>query len=429
MLPISTSPGPRSQRAPSHELMDSTQPPNPFALPDELVDRTAESRMVLLVLDGVGGLPAPGSGLTELEAANTPNLDALAARSSLGMQTPVAPGVTPGSGPGHLALFGYDPVVHRVGRGLLSALGVGLPLQRGDVAARLNLATFDSAGNVTDRRAGRPPDELGRRIVEKVASEWTAPPGIEVILKPVKEHRAVLVLRGADLDARIDDTDPQETGVPPLRAQATDPAADRTASMVQDLVDQARDILADEDQVHGFLARGFARFDGFPSLHDRFGLSSLVIAKYPMYRGVARLVGMEVGDVPGSDEETVSLVESYWGQYDFTFAHFKAPDARGEDGNFDAKVASIEAIDALIPRVVDLDPDVLLVTGDHSTPANMAMHSWHHVPVLLASKWARPTASVFGESSCRGGDLGFLLGKDLMSLMLAHAGRLEKYGA
>jgi len=402
---------------------------SPFSLPDALVDRTATTRIVLLVLDGVGGLPHPESGLTELESAYTPNLDELAARSSLGMQTPVGPGVTPGSGPGHLALFGYDPVAHQVGRGLLSALGVGLGLRQGDVAARLNLASFDADGRVTDRRAGRVSDDEGKRVVEKVAAAWTAPDGVEVTLKHVKEHRAVLVLRGDGLDASIHDTDPQETGVPALAVTPADPAARRTATMVADLLAQASSLLQDEAAVHGFLARGFARFDGFPSLQDRFGLSGVVFAKYPMYRGVARLVGMTVEGVPGSDEETVGLLESYWGKYDYSFLHFKAPDARGEDGDFDAKVAAIEAVDALVPRVMALQPDVVLVTGDHSTPATMKAHSWHHVPVLLASRWCRPTAAEFSERACRSGDLGWVAGKDLMSLVLAHASRLDKFGA
>lgn len=400
-----------------------------FVLPDAIVDRTADSRIVLMVLDGLGGLPHPDHQRTELEAASTPNLDALAGRSSLGMQIPVGPGITPGSGPGHLALFGYDPVRYQVGRGLLSALGVGLELQEGDVAVRLNLASLDAAGNVTDRRAGRPSDDVGRRVVAKLREGIEAPPGVEVILEPVKEHRAVLVLRGEGLHAAIDDTDPQETGVPPLPARATSPEAEATATMVQGIIDQARALLVDEERVHGVLARGFARFDGFPSFEGRFGLRGVAIAKYPMYRGVARLVGMLPGGVPVDDEGTVELAEQHFNDFDFLFLHFKAPDARGEDGDFDAKVAAIEAIDALVPRVTALNPDVLLVTGDHSTPAACAAHSWHHVPVLLASKWARPTAPEFGEAFCRLGDLGTVRGMDLMSLALAHAGRLEKFGA
>lgn len=401
-----------------------------IVLPDAQVSRDPDGgRIVLVVLDGLGGLPRAGTGKTELETARTPNLDALAGRGSLGMLTPVAPGITPGSGPGHLALFGYDPVRCLIGRGVLSALGIGFPLREGDVAARLNLASFDDEGNVADRRAGRPSDEEGRRVVETVADTVEAPDDVELFLRHVKEHRAVLVLRGEGLGAEIDDTDPQETGVPPDPPRARGEASRRTADIVVDLLEEARATLAGEEAVHGFLSRGFARYEPYPSLGERFGLRAAALARYPMYRGVARLVGMEIPAVPGSDEEAVALLEESWGEFDFSFIHFKAPDARGEDGDFDARVDAIEAADALMPRIAALEPRVLAVTGDHSTPAAYRAHSWHAVPTLLASPWARPTASDFGESACRGGDLGAVRGRDLMSLMLAHAGRLEKFGA
>ena len=400
-----------------------------FTVPDDLVVRDGDGgRIVLMVMDGIGGLPGPG-GRTELEAARTPNLDRLATQSSLGILDPVAPGVTPGSGPGHLSLFGYDPLVWRIGRGALSALGIGFDLRPGDLAVRLNLATLDTSGNVMDRRAGRPPDAEGERIVAKMQAEVTAPDGVQIWLRPVKEHRAVLVVRGSDLWADLEDTDPQETGVPPLPVTATDPRAEATARLVQDLLGQAREAIAGEPVINGILARGFARHDGIPSLRERFGLRSTVIAKYPMYRGVARLVGMTVDGVPGDDAETVRMLSDAWGRFDYHFLHFKATDARGEDGDFDAKVAAAEAIDALVPEVLALEPDVLIVTGDHSTPATYAAHSWHGVPVLISSPWCRPTATAFGECECRTGDLGRFRGKELMSLALAHAGRLEKYGA
>jgi 2,3-bisphosphoglycerate-independent phosphoglycerate mutase len=399
-----------------------------FTIPDDLIDPSGGGRIVLVVMDGVGGLPGP-DGKTELEAARTPNLDGLAAKASLGMMDPVAPGVTPGSGPGHLALFGYDPVTFRIGRGTLSALGVGFDLRRGDVAFRLNLATLDGAGNIVDRRAGRPSDEEGQRIVDKVRAALKPPSGIECVLLPVKEHRAVMILRGRGLSGEIEDTDPQETGVPPLQPTAVDPSAERTAAVVSSLLDQAQAALVGEERVHTLLARGFSLYERLPSITERFGLRGVAIAKYPMYRGVARLVGMTIDGVPADDEETVAMLEEKFGDYDFHFLHFKATDARGEDGDFQAKVAAIEAIDALFPRIEACTPDVLIVTGDHSTPASYAAHSWHPVPVLLASQWTRPHATGFGESSCRGGDLGHFPGRDLMAHALAHAGRLEKFGA
>lgn len=399
-------------------------------LPEDQVDRSpGRGRIVLLVMDGLGGLPHPDTGATELETARTPNLDALASRASLGMMEPVAPGITPGSGPGHLSLFGYDPTRWVIGRGALSALGVGLELAPGDIAARLNLATFDDEGHVADRRAGRPSDDEARRVVEKIRAALEAPARTEVELVPEKEHRVVLRIRGDGLDADLTDTDPLETGVPDLPCAATEPGSEHAAEVVRAILAQVRDILADEPVMNGFLARGFARYEHIPSILDRFGLEGVAMAKYPMYRGVARMVGMTVDGVPSSNAETAALLEGHWGGYDFYFLHFKDTDTRGHDGDFQGKVAAIEEVDALLPHITALEPDVLMVTGDHSTPATYREHSWHHVPTLVASGWARPTAATFGESACRGGDLGVIHGTHLMPLALAHAGRLVKYGA
>lgn len=401
----------------------------PTRLPDDVVLRGPGGTIALLVLDGLGGLPEPGTGRTELEAARTPNLDRVAAGSSLGMLLPVAPGITPGSGPGHLALFGYDPVECFIGRGALSALGVGFDLVPGDVAVRLNLATLDDEGRVTDRRAGRPSDEEGRRIVRLLAEAVDLDGGTELFLLHEKEHRAVLVLRGSDLGANVADTDPQETGVPPHEPRALDVASERTARLMQLFLEQARERLGGEKVVTGLLARGFARYETFPTLEDRFGLRAAAHARYPMYRGVARLVGMSVPEVPADEDAVFDQAARHFVDYDFHFLHRKAPDARGEDGDFDAKVAAIEAVDGLIPRLLDLDPDVLVVTGDHSTPATWGAHSWHPVPVLIRSRWTRPTAEAFSEATCRAGEVGQIEARHLMSLALAHAGRLGKFGA
>lgn len=398
-------------------------------LPDDLVLRDAKGTILLVVLDGLGGLPGEGSSLTELEAARTPELDELARTGSLGMLSPVAPGITPGSGPGHLALFGYDPETYLVGRGALSALGVGFDLAPGDLAARINLATLDAEGRVVDRRAGRPSDAEGRRVVEALLEGVSLGGDVQLFLVHEKEHRAVLVLRGEGLDARIADTDPQRTGVPPLEPRALDPGAEGSARLVADFLAQARALLGQGRPVSGLLARGFARYERLPSLGDRFGLDALGIARYPMYRGVARLVGMRTPGAPASDDEAVALMEAHFGSADFHFIHFKGPDARGEDRAFDAKVAAIEEVDGLMPRLAALGADVLVVTGDHSTPARMGAHSWHHVPVLLASSAARPTGGAFSERGCRAGDLGTFEARHLMGLMLAHAGRLGKFGA
>lgn len=397
--------------------------PDMLALPEG-------GRIVMLVLDGLGGLPDAGTGLTELEAAATPNLDRLAQRASLGLHMPVSYGVAPGSGPGHLSLFGYDPVRYNIGRGVLSALGVGFAVKAGDIAIRLNFASIDGAGHVTDRRAGRPADSENRRLVAKLQEGVSAPGGVSLFFESEKEHRAVLVMRGRQLSAALADTDPQAEGVPPLPARALSPDAEETAGLLQNVLDQAFEVLRDEPVANAILARGIDAYHPFPSFEERYRLRARAIAKYPMYRGVARLVGMEGARVPDSDAETVDVLADGFADYDFHFVHFKAMDSRGEDGDFAAKARAIEAVDVLVPRVEALQPDVLVVTGDHSTPSQLRAHSWHPVPVMIVSAWTRPDRdATFGERSCQRGELGVFPGRELMGLALAHAHRLTKYGA
>lgn len=397
--------------------------------PDMLVQDEG-GRIVLLVLDGLGGLPHPETGLTELEAAATPNLDRLARSAALGMQLPAATGISPGSGPGHLSLFGYDPVKYDIGRGVLSALGVGFAVKPGDIAIRLNFASLDADGRITDRRAGRPSDEENRRLVKKLQENVKAPGGVDVFFESEKEHRAVLVLRGKELSAELGDTDPQEEGVPPLPAKALKPEAGETAKLLQSILDAAFEVLKDEKVANGIIARGIDAYQPFPTFFERYMLRARAIAKYPMYRGVARLVGMDGARVPESDAGTVDVLAESFEEYDFHFVHFKAMDSRGEDGDYEAKMKAIAAVDELIPRIEALKPDVLLITGDHSTPSRLRAHSWHPVPVMIASNWTRPQPdATFGERSCARGELGIVQGRELMTLALAHAGRLSKYGA
>lgn len=401
----------------------------PTIIPDELIDQSG-GRIVLVVLDGLGGLPDPRSGRTELETAKTPNLDRIARTAALGLHQPVGPGITPGSGPGHLALFGYDPIRWNIGRGVLSALGVGFELREGDVATRLNFATVDGQGRVTDRRAGRPSDDENKRLVRKLQETVKAPAGVEIFFAPEKEHRLVLVLRGRGLVAELADTDPQETGVPALKVQPTHDAARDTAALVQRVLDDAVAALKDEPTANAVLARGFAAYGRYPSFSERFGLRAHALARYPMYLGVARLVGMSTGEIAKSDDLMLDALEKAFNGYDFHFVHFKAVDSRGEDGDFGAKVKAIESVDALLPRIEQLAPEVLIVTGDHSTPAALRAHSWHPVPVLIASRWARGgREQEFGESGCLRGELGTFAAMHLMTLALAHAGRLAKFGA
>lgn len=395
----------------------------------ELVTK-ADTKLVLLVMDGLGGLPHPETGKTELETARTPNLDRLAKISSIGLHTPVAPGITPGSGPGHLGLFGYDPVQNEVGRGVLSALGVGIELTPEDVACRVNFATMEN-GVITDRRAGRIPTEVGARLCKKLESIRI--PGVEITIRPEMQYRAVIVFRGEGLGAKLADTDPQKTGLAPLpvRATADDPASQRTAGLFNEFIRQANEVLEEERPANTILLRGFDKLPHLPTFREKYGLGSAVIAVYPMYRGLARLVGMEVLDAGHSIEEEFEALKQNWAKYDFFFVHVKPTDSSGEDGAFDKKAQVIEEVDALIPRLEALQPDVLVVTGDHSTPALLKAHSWHPVPILLASRYARRNQWVekFGESDCARGALGFIRSIDILPLMLAHGLRLQKFGA
>ncbi|MBI2571124.1 MAG: 2,3-bisphosphoglycerate-independent phosphoglycerate mutase [Candidatus Schekmanbacteria bacterium] len=395
-----------------------------------LVRRNA-SKIVFLVLDGAGGLPYPGRDGTALEVARIPNLDALARESVTGLLDPVGPGITPGSGPGHLSLFGYDPVRWQVGRGVLAALGVGIDLQAGDVAVRINFATFNSDGTIADRRAGRIDDATNRRLVDLLRQRVNLGGECRCELQTVKEHRAVMVLRGDDLGGRVTDTDPQAVGAVPIPASGADSASSRTAELANELAAQAREILSAERQANGVLMRGFASFSPFPSVADRYGLSALAVARYPDYRGVAKLVGMTVlYDRFANLAEQVQAVRQRWNDYDFFFVHEKAADARGEDGDFDGKVKVLEDVDALVPEVRGLGADVLVVTSDHSTPALMKAHSFHPVPIMLnASVAFVDDVHAFSERACGHGGLGRMPMQGIMRLALAHAGRLAKFGA
>lgn len=389
----------------------------------------ADTKIVLLVLDGLGGLPRQPGGHTELEEADTPNLDRLAAEGTAGLIEPVGAGITPGSGAGHLGLFGYDPLRYTVGRGVLSALGIGFDLKSQDVAARGNFCTVDEKGRVTDRRAGRIDDDANRRLCERLKEIDVD--GAELHIETVREHRFLLVLRGDDLAGAIDDTDPQTTGEKPHEPKPRSDAAEPTSRIVADFLEKARELLADEEQANMVLLRGFGQRPDWPSMWDTYGLRAAAIADYPMYRGVSRLVGMEVQENEPGMEAHIETLRERWDDFDFFFVHEKQPDSAGEDGDFDRRVTLFEEFDKLMPDLLELEPDVLIVTGDHSTPAVLSQHSWHPVPVLLHASTAMPDrVERFGERDCIGGGLGPRLPAwKLMRLAMAHAGRLEKFGA
>uniref|UniRef100_A0A7C4LJK8 2,3-bisphosphoglycerate-independent phosphoglycerate mutase n=1 Tax=Schlesneria paludicola TaxID=360056 RepID=A0A7C4LJK8_9PLAN len=386
------------------------------------------SKIVLLVADGLGGLPLEPGGKTELETARTPNLDALARRGTLGLSIPVLPGIAPGSGPGHLGLFGYDPLKYRIGRGVLEALGIDFPLGRNDVAIRGNFCTLDADGNITDRRAGRIASEVGQRLCAKL--DQIQIPGVEVFVRPVKEYRLVIVFRAPGLGGDVDDTDPQATGVPPLAAIPRNSGSQRTADIANEFLRQARELLKEDAPANFLTLRGIDKLPAIPTFEEVYGLKAAAIAVYPMYRGLARLVHMTVLDAGQSLADQMARLEAEWNHYDFFFIHFKYTDSTGEDGNFAAKVARCEELDACLPRITALNPTVLIVTGDHSTPSKLKSHSWHPVPTLLVADSCRfDGATEFGETACLRGGLGQFEARYLMLLAMAHAGRLEKYGA
>jgi len=397
----------------------------------ELVRELAEkngSKIVMIVADGLGGLPLEPCGMTELETANTPNLDAMARRGTSGLSVPVLPGITPGSGPGHLGLFGYDPLVFKIGRGALEATGIGFELGPNDVAARGNFCTLDPAGLISDRRAGRIPSEESFKVVEKLAAVKIA--GVETFVRPVKEHRFVVVFRGQGLDGAVADTDPQATGVAPLDPVAVTPAAQRTAEVAKEFVRQSQAILASQPKANGMVLRGFAAKPHLPSYEQLYGLRAAAIAVYPMYKGLAQLVGMTLVGKAQSLDEQIDALAQCWHDYDFFFLHFKYTDSTGEDGAFDQKVKRIEELDRAMPRIEALKPDVLIVTGDHSTPSRLKSHSWHPVPTLLVADTCRPDGlEKFSERDCLRGGFGQFPAKHLMLLAMAHALRFGKYGA
>jgi 2,3-bisphosphoglycerate-independent phosphoglycerate mutase len=390
--------------------------------------RPAQTKVVLLVMDGIGGLPRAFDGKTELEAAQTPNLDALAARATLGLADPIAPGITPGSGPGHLGLFGYDPLAFRIGRGVLEAVGIDLHLTDRDLAARGNFCSVDAQGFITDRRAGRIPTETCARLCGLL--ETVRIPGVELIVRPVREHRFVVLFRSDGLEEGLSETDPQDIGRPPLPVRAEAPQATHAAEIANRFVAEAKKALAAEHPANMVLLRGFSKYPRIPRLTEIYGVRAGVFAVYPMYRGLARLVGMEAVKAGDTVADEFAALEAHVGQFDFFFVHIKKTDSYGEDGNFDAKLHVVEEVDRELPRLLALQPDVIVVTGDHSTPAAYKAHSWHPVPVLLWSKWCRPDgAKGFSERECRFGGLGHLRSAELMPLMMGYAERLTKFGA
>ena len=385
------------------------------------------TKMVLLVADGLGGLAHPDTGKSELETANIPNLDALAQKSACGVTTPVLPGVAPGSGPGHLALFGYDPLKHQIGRGALEALGIEVDLQPGDVATRGNFCLVDGEGLLVDRRAGRIPTEFSAPICERL--DRIQIPGVQLDVFSVQDYRFVLRLRGEGLSELVTETDPQVTGAKALEVKAIKPEAQKTADIVNEFVKQAAQLMAEEERANMLLLRGFAQLPSLPAMGEVYRLDPAAIAAYPMYRGLATVAGMNVIPTGKNFAAEMDTLRANWDKHDFFFIHYKPADAAGENGDFDAKVRCLEELDPFIPDILELGPDVLMVAGDHSTPAIMAAHSWHPVPFMLHSKLTKGEGvPTFDERACALGSIGSIPATSVMVMGLSHAGKMTKFG-
>jgi len=386
------------------------------------------SKILLVVIDGVGGLPVDGR--TELEASRTPNLDRLASHSICGLIDSIATGITPGSGPSHLALFGYDPVRYQIGRGVLEAVGVGMDLDKGDVAARGNFATLDSGGIVVDRRAGRISTDRNEQLCRVLRDQIDMIEGSRVAIQPGKEHRFVVVFKGEGLDDGLTDADPQKEGKKATPTVALREKAKHSEAVVNAFVKMATDFLRDHTPANTVLLRGFSKVPAIPSMTDLFKVNPGAIASYPMYRGLAKLVGMEILETGDTIEDELETLKTHFKDFDFFFFHLKEPDMRGEDGDYEGKVSSLERIDGLIPEILALEFDVVAVTGDHSTPSLLKSHSWHPNPVLVSSKYVRTDSVMrFTEREASLGGLGRMYGPDLMRFLLANALKMKKFGA
>lgn len=389
-----------------------------------------DRKIVLIVADGLGGLPREIDGKTELETAAKPNLDALAAKSICGLTVPISPGITPGSGPSHLALFGYDPLRYQIGRGVLEALGLGLSMTPNDLAARANFATKNQQGVITDRRAGRIPTERNMELCRKLQEAIPSIGDVEVIIRHGKEHRFVVIFRGEGLAGGLPDTDPQKEGLAPVMPSALFEDTAKTVRVVTEFLDRADRCLAGDAPANTVLLRGMAKHPEVPSMADRFGLRAAAIAVYPMYKGLAKLVGMTELETGQTIEDEFETLRLYYNDFDFFYLHVKKTDSHGEDGNFSAKVQVISELDACIPMASKLGPAVLVVTSDHSTPSKLKGHSWHPNPFLLHSEYALyGGVDEFTERNCARGGLGIFPAVEAMPLMLAHAQKLAKFGA
>jgi 2,3-bisphosphoglycerate-independent phosphoglycerate mutase len=393
--------------------------------------KKTDSKILLLVLDGIGGLPHPETGKTELETAKTPFIDEMAAKSSCGMSTPVLSGITPGSGPGHIALFGYDPIETQIGRGVLECLGIDAPVGKDDIAIRGNFATIDAGGTVRDRRAGRIPTEENEKIVSAISGKIKEISGVKIEIRTVKEHRCAIVLKGTGLSPEVTENDPQKENLPLKTIEPLTKSAEKTAKVLNEFENRVMKLLKNIDtKAKGILFRGISKLPDIPGFAEKYKLNAACIAVYPMYKGISKVVGMDIIKTGETVEDEIKTLIDVYNRYDFFFLHIKKTDSYGEDGNFDAKVKLIEEVDVRLRPIKKLEFGSIAVTGDHSTPAVLKSHSWHPLPLLINSPYVIPdSVKKFTERECSKGILGRIYSKEIMYLLLAGALKLDKFGA
>ncbi|MHA2179286.1 MAG: 2,3-bisphosphoglycerate-independent phosphoglycerate mutase [Candidatus Thorarchaeota archaeon] len=406
---------------------------------------------VFVVMDGVGDRPQKElGGKTPLEAAKTPTLDKMAAEGQSALMNVIGPGITPGSDTAHLALFGYDPLAEYPGRGPLEAFGAGLETKPGDVAFRSNFATVDSKMVVLDRRAGRTfsPEEQEELQAALNGLEIN---DVKVRFIATVEHRGALVLEGEGLYAEISDVDPHETGKKILTVRALKPEAEKTAKVVNELMRVAHERMKGLETnkkrakkglplANAILLRGPGRHSDVPSLPQRYGIKSAVIAGGALYIGSAKYVGMEHIQVEGQtgtidtnfDNIAAKTIETIESGFNYVFVHIKATDNASHDGNAKEKILAIERTDAMIGKILEKvgDKIVMAVTGDHSTPVCIKEHSCDPVPILFWSNFIRPdSVKRFSEIDAAKGAMHTIRGIDVMPLLLGYAGYIDKFGA
>ena len=404
-------------------------------------------KVVLVIIDGLGDRPISElKDQTPLEAANTPNLDYFATNGITGIMNAIDVGIRPGSDTSHLAIFGYDPETHYTGRGIFEAAGIGMELKKGDIALRGNFATVTEDLIIVDRRAGRIEN------VSKLADALNGMKidGVRFFVKAGVMHRAGVVLRGSNLSHMVSDNDPHEVGVKVKQVKALDNTEEAkfTASVINKFLEEAHKILKEHEvnkkrrkerllEANYILLRGASKLTHFEPFEKKYKLKACCIAGAGLYKGIAKVLGMDVLQVKGATGTANTDINAKFiaakkalAKYDFVFVHIKYADNYAEDGNVFGKLKFIEKIDDALIHLIGIKDTLIVITADHSTPCKLKAHSGDPVPIVMFGEGVRTDkVKEFNERSCMQGGLGRIKGKDLMNEILNLIGKAKLYGA